>query len=88
MSFGSFFIEFCAKFDRPTLFESTRRDMVAKQGSTKSAIPIRLILAVDWPLVRYEDKGPPTSPNRLEQAATSRRAAKKYISWFLGHTLY
>jgi len=23
---------------------------------------------------------PPTSPNRLEQAATSRRAAKKYIS--------
>jgi len=31
---------------------------------------------------------PPTSPNRLEQAATSRRAAKKYISWLLGQTLY
>jgi hypothetical protein len=24
VSFGSFFVEFCAKFDRPTLFESIR----------------------------------------------------------------
>ena len=38
--------------------------------------------------MRYEDKGPPTSTNRLEQAATSRRAAKKYISCLLGHTVY
>jgi len=38
--------------------------------------------------VRYEDKGPPTSPNRFEHAATSMGAAKKYISWLLGHTLY
>ena len=31
---------------------------------------------------------PPISTNRLEQAATSRRAAKKYISCLLGHTVY
>jgi len=40
--------------------------VVSKQGSTKSAIQILLILAADWVLVRYEDKGPPhlTQPVR------------------------
>jgi hypothetical protein len=32
--------------------------------------------------VRYEDKGPPTSPNRFEHAATSMSAAKNIFHDF------
>jgi hypothetical protein len=56
-----------------------RRDVVSKQGITKLAILILLILAADWPLVCLEDEGP--APHRTgSNVLRPVGVRQKYIS--------
>lgn len=75
---GSFFVEFCAEFDRPTLFENIfhfRHDVVSRQGCTKSVILMQPMLGADWCLVYCEGESStpkPTSPN-MSQPVEARQ---------------